>query len=289
MFLVKFVNILLNQERMGGSDDGSGTGQAANVATDHDPEDGSAAEGIETASAEALAETATMWSKASAQEMTAISEDKLASGEGSVDGEDTDGVRAAGSARKKGGALSSPDQTASDPAADAEVATPKFSAASMALLPAAAVVGDGDDVNALAPATEAGNEAGSPLASVPLARDGSKTSGTMLPVDVLRQPETAAAELRPGNQKDAPPGGSSEREEKQSTSDRGRQTPERAGKKSKAGEESSGGASDATTKAATHKKKEGGMEELLESTVSHTVDCLVYIRWCVRRGCETEA
>ncbi len=36
----------------------------------------------------------------------------------------------------------------------------------------------------------------------------------------------------------------------------------------------------ASKRAVALKQEKGGVEELLESTVSHTVDCLIYIRWC---------
>lgn len=258
---------------MGGSNDGSGTGQAANVATDHDPEDGSAAEGAETPAAEAAAETTTTGAKASAQEMAVISEETTAVGDGSVNADDTDGVRELGSAPRKGGTLSSPD---------ADVATPKSSTVPLTMLPAEDALEAGDDSPAGAPATGASNGAVRPLPSDPRASDGSKAPGILLN-GVLHQPETAATASQPGNRKDAAPGGSSEKGEKKSASGRGRQTSQRAGDESKVAENSGGSArsndDDAPKNAATRKKEEGGMEELLESTVSHTVDCLIYIRW----------
>lgn len=287
---------------MGGSEDGSGTGQAANDAIDHDPEDGSAAEGIETAATETAMETTTTGAKTSARGMTVTSEEKMASADGLVNAEDADGRHETDSARRKGGALSSPDQTTADPAHEAEAATPKSSAASLTLLPAATAVNGGHDQNLLtapaapsivgAPGTGTSNGAAYPFPSGAPARDDLKASGILPTDDVLRQPGGAATESQPGNRKDAAPGGSNEREEKQSKSGRGRQAPERSGNESKAMEESGGSArpkdDDAPKKAAPH-KKEGGMEELLESTVSHTVDCLIYIRWYVRRGSGTSS
>lgn len=297
---------------MGGGDDSTGTGQAANVAIDHDPEEGSAAGGSETAAAETAADTTTAGAKeASAQGLTVISEEKTASGDGSENAEDTDGVReAGGGARRKGGALSSPDQTTTDSAHDAEAVTLRSGAASSALLPAAIAAGGAHDHNLLltapapaapslvggATATGACNGTASPLPSNDPARDDAKgsgippTGGAPVPVNgvLLRQPGAAATESQPGNRKDAAPGGSKEREDKQFKRGRGRQAPERAGNESKAMEESGGSArskdDDAPRKADTHREKEGRMADLLESTVSHSVDCLVYIRWCVRRG-----
>lgn len=287
------------QKRMGGSDDGSGTGQAANVA--NDPEDGSAAEGIEVTVAEAAAETTTTGEKASALEMTAISEENAPTGDGSVSDQDADGAPESGGAPRKGGALSSPDQTTADLAHDAEAATPQSTAAPLALLPAAAAANGGDDRNLLsaaaapsparAPATGASNGATCPLPSDSQARDDLKASGR-LTNGVIRQPETAVTEAQPGHQKDAAPGGSSEKGEKRSKGGRGRQTPGRAGNESKATQENSGSArskdDDAPKKVVAH-KTEGGVEELLDSTVSHTVDCLVYIRWYVCRDSDPEA
>lgn len=283
-----------HQERIGGSDDESETGQAANVAKDQDPEeDGTAAEGDETTGAGAGAETTTTGATASAQEMAVISEENMASGEGSVDAGDTDGVRESGNTSRKGGTLSSPDQTTTDLAHDAEPA-------SLAFLSAAAAVNGGDDRNLTTatvtpsptgcPAIGASNEA---APSDPPARDESTACGVLPPNGVSRQPETRATDSQPGNRKDAAPGGSCKKGEKQPRSGRARQTPERAGNESKATEESNGSDiarskdDDAPKKAATLEKKEGGMEELLENTVSRTVDCLIYIRWYVGRTSDT--
>ena len=287
---------------MGGSDDGSGTGQAANVAADHDPEDGSAAEGAEIAAAEAAVAATATGAKASPQEMTAISEENTASGDddGSVNAQGTEGVPEPGSAPRKGGALSSPDQATADLAHDAEVAAPKPTAAPLALLPAADAVhsGGGDeDRNLLStpaapsqadsPAIGASCGAASPLPPDPHARDDSKGS-EKLPNGAVRLSETAATEPPPGHRKDAAPGGSSEKGDKQSKDGRGRQTPEISGNESRATEDSSGHASSkddgARGKATTLEKKQGGVEKLLDSTVSHTVDCLIYIRWYVSQG-----
>eukprot|EP00903_Cladosiphon_okamuranus_P008717 g8350.t1 len=260
------------EERIGGSDDGSGTGQAANVATDHELEDGSAAKGAETPAAEAAAETTTTGPKASAQEMSVISEEKTAAGDDSVDAEDTNGVRKSSSEPRKGGALSSPDT---------DTATAKSSTVPLTMLPTAATVEAGDGSPAGAPATGVGNGAVPPIPSGPRASAGSEASGMLLR-GILRQPETAATASQSGNRKDTAPGDSSDKGDQKSRSGRGRQTPQGAGSESNAAEKGSRSArskdDDVAKKANIQNKKDGVIEELLESTVSHAVDCLIYIR-----------
>lgn len=261
---------------MGGSDDGTGTGQAANIATDHDLEDGSVAEGIETAVAENAAETAeTSANCTPGQQTTVISEENTAYGDGTTNAKDTDGARETGSARarRKGGALSSPNQASVDPEHDAEAATAKPKAAAAASLAVTPDVGN--------------RAASSPLPGAP-AREGSRVSG-MIPSPangVPLQLGTAATQSLAGSPRDAAPGGSIDGEEKYSKSGRGRPTPGSAGNESKAMEGSGGSArlkdDHAPKNAASPDKKESGVEGLLERTVSHTVDCLIYIKWCVR-------
>ena len=210
---------------MGGSDDGTGTGQAADAdaATDHDPEDESAADGSQQAAAKAAAAAAATGSSdanAPAQGMPVISEDNAKSGDRSASTEEggAGAVSGAGSPRRKGAVLSSPDQAATEPAPDAEVATTTPDARGPLATAAVATV----------PSPLGAPAAGGGDGAVGPASRNSKTSG--MP---------------------AAGGGASSKDE------------QAASKKT----------------AATLKHEKGEVEELLESTVSHTVDCLIYIRW----------
>lgn len=234
---------------MGGSNDGSGTVQAAEDANDQDAEDESAAEPRETTAAETAPAAAGPGSKATGEAMSVISEERTTSRDGLVNAQDSDGALDTGGASRKGGALSSPDQTVVESTNGEEAATPSENPAN---------------------GVDEGNVSAAPV--LPPLAGASAVDG------ILRNPGEVAAieatESLPGSLKNAAGAGAG----KHSESGQGRQA---------TGEGGGGAASNGveTSKKAVAKKKEvDGVEELMENTVSHTVDCLIFIRWYVRQG-----
>lgn len=254
---------------MGGSNDGSGTGQAAEDANDQDPEDDSAAKPIreaaaaaaEMAPAAAAAAAAGPGSKTTGEAMSVISEERTTSAQ-----DDSEGGLEKNGTPRKGGTLSSPDQTAAESA-------------------------NGEEAVRLPDNTENDVDEGPPQLPLAGASAVSGSIGVVPPFEassqaangVLQNAGEAAAngatESLPGIHKDAAAKagvGKARGVEKHSESGQGRQA---------VGEGGSGAASkgvEGLKNAAARKKEADGMKELLESSASHTVDCLIYIRWCVR-------
>lgn len=275
---------------MGGSDDGSGTAQAANHTTDHDPDGGSAA----AADVDDNADTAV--AATTEEEMLVVPEEKAkANSSGSVEAEGSAaGVSAAGSARKgRGGALCPPDQTSAvEPPLDEGVAATGGDKAipltAAAVLPPSLGAGSGGEHSSSSTTGHGANT--SKVASGTHSTDGpapASGSASLGPTGEVR-----ATKLPVASEKD------SASLEKQSKDGRRRQEdeqqPQGARKEGKGGEESGGhggggsrskgGESSRAAAAAAiaaEKKKDGGVDGLLENAVSHTVDCLIYIRRCV--------
>lgn len=256
---------------MGGGNDGSGTGQIAEDANDQDPEDESAAGAIETAAAEtAPAAAAGPRAEATGEATSLISVEQATSGDGSMTVQDNDGVVTEGVATRKGGALSSPDQTTVEPASGEGAATPSEHAA------------DGVDKGGL------GAPVLPPLASASAINDSDEVKATLedhskAACGVVQNPgwEGAAIEAtqpQPESPEDAAVAGAGKEKgvEKHSESGQGWQA------MGEGGSDAASKGIEELKKAAARRKEEGGVEELLESTESSSVDCLIFIRWCVR-------
>lgn len=257
---------------MGGSEDGSGTGQAANVATDPNPEDGSAAEADQTAAiapaAATSADKVTGAETTSAGEMPTIPENKAApSFGGSSRTADADEGRGdtgdTGAERRQGGVLSSPDQTVADGpspgGAEQAAATPVHEGARTLAAPTvsrwASVIGavsTGGSGGLLPPSARQVHEDGEVSPEAAVVEEQSESVGSRLPQQEGNK-KGAAGEERTGVE-GAGVGGGDLRSE--------------GGKASKKAD-------------ASQQKDEDGVDKLLESAVSHTVDCLIFIRWCV--------
>ncbi|CAM9408537.1 unnamed protein product, partial [Ectocarpus sp. 8 AP-2014] len=276
------------EERMGGSDDGSGTAQAANHTTDPAPEGGSAA----AANVDENADTAVAGT--TAEEVPVVSEEEAkANSSGSVEAKGSAaGVGAAGSDRKgRGGALCPPDQNSpvEPPRGEGLAATGGDNASpltSPAVLPPSL---DADSGGRNSSSSTTGHGANSSkAASATHSTDGpapASGSASLGPTGKIRETELPAAREKglTSVEKQSKDGRQRQEEEKQ-------QQQQGVRKEGKGGEESGGrggGGSrskgDESSKAAAiataaDKEADGGVDGLLENAVSHTVDCLIYIR-----------
>ncbi|CAM9600070.1 unnamed protein product [Ectocarpus fasciculatus] len=276
------------EERMGGSDDGSGTAQAANHTADPDPEGGSAA----AADVDENADTAVAGTTAAG--MPVVSGEKAkANSSGSVEAESSAAdVGAAGSARKgRGGALCPPDQTSTvEPPRDEGVVATGGDKASLLAAPAPSLgVGSGGKISSSSTTGHGANS--SKAASATHSTDGpapESGSASLWPAGEVQATELPAASEKGSAsvQKQSKDGRRRQEEEQQQQQQQQQQQGVR--KEGKGGEESGGhggggsrSKADESSKAAAtaaEKKEDGGVDGLLENAVSHTVDCLIYIR-----------
>ncbi|CAM9994687.1 unnamed protein product [Ectocarpus sp. 4 AP-2014] len=276
------------EERMGGSDDGSGTAQAANHTTDPDPEGGSAA----AADVDENADTAVAGT--TAEEVPVVSEEEAkANSSGSVESKGSAAGRGAADSDRKGrgGALCPPDETSPvEPLQDEGVAATGGDNASPltspAVLPPSLGAGGGGGNSSSSTTGHGANS--SKAASAAHSTDGpapASGSASLGPTGKIRETEWPAASEKGIAivEKHSKDGRQRQEEEKQ-------QQQQGVRKEGKGGEESGGhggGGSrskgDESSKAAAiataaDKEADGGVDGLLERAVSHTVDCLIYIR-----------
>ncbi|CAM9168152.1 unnamed protein product [Hapterophycus canaliculatus] len=257
------------EERMGGSEDGSGTGQAANVATDPNPDDGSAVEAVQTeAEAPAVAPAgeddmvASGAATTSAEEMPTIPENEAApsfrASLRTAGGNEVEG--GTGTERRQAGLLSSPDPSAADEPSPGEgeqaAATAVLDEGRLFAVPTvshwATAIGamSASGSGGLLPATGtrvSENGSGSPEAAAVEGQSGSMGS------QVLQQEGKPQGVARESTGADVSGGGGG-------------------------GPPSEGGKASRKPDASQQKDEDGVVEKLLESAVSHTVDCLIFIR-----------